>query len=184
MAIQVAIRHNTEYKFESTVPIHPHAVRLRPGPHCRTPIKSYFLKVEPENHFVNWQQDPFGNHLARFVFPEKSRSLKLLVELVAELVVINPFDFFLAESAETFPFNYEPLLKNDLGPYLKINERGKHLVARVKGINGQEMAVVPFLIGINQHIQQYVKYERRLNEGIQSCEETLTLERTSYRGSA
>ena len=184
MTIQVAIRHNTEYEFDRPVAIHPHVVRLRPGPHCRTPIKSYSLKVEPENHFVNWQQDPFGNHLARFVFPEKSRSLTLQVELIAELVVINPFDFFLEESAETFPFNYDPVLKDDLAPYLKINERGKHLVAWVKGINRQEMAVVPFLIEINQHIQQYVEYERRLEEGIQSCEETLTLKRGSCRDSA
>ena len=184
MAIHVAIRHNTEYEFDRPVPIHPHVVRLRPGPHCRTPIKSYSLKVEPENHFVNWQQDPFGNHLARFVFPEKSRSLKLHVELVAELVVINPFDFFLEESAETFPFNYDPLLKNDLAPYLKISERGKQLVGWVKGIDRQKIAVVPFLVGINQHIQQYVEYERRLEEGVQPCEETLTLKRGSCRDSA
>ena len=112
MAIQVAIRHNTEYEFDRSDQVHPHVVRLRPAPHCRTPIKSYSLKVEPENHFVNWQQDPFGNHLARFVFPEKTRSLKFHVELVAEMIVINPFDFFLEESVEVFPFKYDKLSPN------------------------------------------------------------------------
>ena len=116
MATQVAIRHNTEYQFDRPVPIYPHVVRLRPGQHCRTPIKSYSLKVEPENHFVNWQQDPFGNHLTRFVFPEKSRSLKLHVELVAELIVINPFDFFLEPRAETIPFEYEEWQTAELAP--------------------------------------------------------------------
>ena len=184
MAIQVAIRHNTAYEFDRPVPIHHHVVRLRPGPHCRTPIKTYSLTVEPQNHFVNWQQDPFGNHLARFVFPEKSRSLKLHVKLVAELVAINPFDFFLEESVETFPFNYEPILKSDLAPYLNISERGKQLTRWIKGINRQKMALVPFLVGVNQHIQQHVDYERRMEEGIQSCEQTLTLKRGSCRDSA
>lgn len=184
MATQVAIRHNTEYQFDRPVPIYPHVVRLRPGQHCRTPIKSYSLKVEPENHFVNWQQDPFGNHLARFVFPEKSRSLKLHVELVAELIVINPFDFFLEASAEVFPFNYGPMLKSDLASYLNISERGKLLTDWVKGIDRQKTAVVPFLVGVNQHVQQYVDYERRMEEGVQSCEETLTLKRGSCRDSA
>lgn len=184
MAIQVAIRHNTAYEFDRPVPIHPHVVRLRPGPHCRTPIKTYSLTVEPQNHFVNWQQDPFGNHLARFVFPEKSRSLKLHVKLVAELVAINPFDFFLEESVETFPFNYEPILKSDLAPYLNISERGKQLTRWIKGINRQKMALVPFLVGVNQHIHQHVDYERRMEEGIQSCEQTLTLKRGSCRDSA
>ena len=184
MAIQVAIRHKTAYEFDRPVPIHPHVVRLRPGPHCRTPIKTYSLTVEPQNHFVNWQQDPFGNHLARFVFPEKSRSLKLHVKLVAELVAINPFDFFLEESVETFPFNYEPILKSDLAPYLNISERGKQLTRWIKGINRQKMALVPFLVGVNQHIQQHVDYERRMEEGIQSCEQTLTLKRGSCRDSA
>jgi transglutaminase-like putative cysteine protease len=184
VAIQVAIRHNTAYEFDRPVPIHPHIVRLRPGPHCRTPIKTYSLTVEPQNHFVNWQQDPFGNHLARFVFPEKSRSLKLHVKLVAELVAINPFDFFLEESVETFPFNYEPILKSDLAPYLNISERGKQLTRWINGINRQKMALVPFLVGVNQHIQQHVDYERRMEEGIQSCEQTLTLKRGSCRDSA
>ena len=125
MAIHVAISHRTDYQFDRPVSLSPHVVRLRPAPHCRTPIRSYSLKVEPGDHFVNWQQDPFGNHLARFVFPEKTTTLSFHVEVIAEMVVLNPFDFFLEESAEKFPFRYDRLLKQDLGPYLKIAERGE-----------------------------------------------------------
>ena len=100
------------------------------------------------------------------------------------MVAINPFDFFLEESVETFPFNYEPILKSDLAPYLNISERGKQLTRWIKSINRQKMALVPFLVGVNQHIQQHVDYERRMEEGIQSCEQTLTLKRGSCRDSA
>ena len=113
MAIRVALHHNTEYRFDRPVSVSPHIVRLRPAPHSRTPIRSYSLKVEPEEHFVNWQQDPFGNYLARYVFPNQTRELKFHVELVAELIVINPFDFFLEEEAENYPFRYDKLLKQE-----------------------------------------------------------------------
>ncbi|MFN3238969.1 MAG: transglutaminase N-terminal domain-containing protein, partial [Pseudomonadales bacterium] len=124
MAIQVALKHHTEYLFDRPVNVAPHIVRLRPAPHTRSPIKSYSLNVEPGDHFLNWQQDPFGNYLARFVFPEKTTSLKFHVEVIAELIVINPFDFFLEESAETYPFKYDQLLKRDLAPYLKVEQKG------------------------------------------------------------
>ena len=98
----------------------PHVVRLRPAPHCRTPILSYSLKVEPEPHFLNWQQDPYSNYLARLVFPEADAGvLEVEVDLVAELTVINPFDFFVEASAESYPFEYEPVLARELIPYLE-----------------------------------------------------------------
>ena len=184
MSIQVAIRHNTEYSFDRAVTVHPHLVRLRPAPHCRTPIKSYSLKVEPENHFVNWQQDPFGNHLARFVFPEQTRSLKFHVELVAEMIVINPFDFFLEESVENYPFRYDKLLRKDLAPYLHLSEKGSYLTKWVKKIDRRKEAVVPFLVRINQQIRDHVEYEIRMEAGVQTCEQTLSYKKGSCRDSA
>jgi transglutaminase-like putative cysteine protease len=118
MAIHVALSHTTRYRYDRPVSLAPHIVRLRPAPHCRTPVLSYSLRVEPRTQFLNWQQDPFGNYLARVVFPEKTRELTVGVDLVAELSVINPFDFFLEPSAETFPFAYEPWLAKDLAPVL------------------------------------------------------------------
>src|SRR5437016_2558644 len=107
MAIHVALGHSTRYQYDRLVSLSPHIIRLRPAPHCRTPILSYALKVEPRKHFINWQQDPQGNYLARLVFPEKARELSIDVDLVAEMSVYNPFDFFLESSAERFPFCYE-----------------------------------------------------------------------------
>src|SRR5689334_18109032 len=113
MAIHVALRHRTHYRYDRPVQLSPHVIRLRPAPHCRTPILSYSLKVEPKTHFINWQQDPHGNYLARIVFPDMARDLLVDVEVIAEMAVLNPFDFFLEPSAETFPFVYEPWLSKE-----------------------------------------------------------------------
>ena len=118
MSIHVALHHVTHYKYDRRVSLSPQVVRLRPAPHCRTPILSYSLRIEPEGHFVNWQQDPFSNYLARLVFPEPTTEFKVTVDLVAEMSVYNPFDFFLEPGAQTFPFVYEAGLKEELAPYL------------------------------------------------------------------
>ena len=119
MALHIALIHQTQYRYDRPVTLSPHVVRLRPAPHCRTPVLSYSLRVTPEKHFINWQQDPYGNYLARLVFPEPTRELRVEVDLVAEMSVINPFDFFLEPSAETYPFTYEPSLHKDLTPFLE-----------------------------------------------------------------
>ena len=118
MSIKVALEHRTTYRFGAPTQLYPHTVRLRPAPHTRTPIDAYSLTVSPADHFLNWQQDPFGNWVGRLVFPGPARELEITVGLVVDLGVINPFDFFVEEYAETFPFTYEPDLAADLGPYL------------------------------------------------------------------
>src|SRR5210317_1472364 len=121
MALKVVISHKTKYKYDRRVKLSPHIFRLRPAPHSRTPIEAYSLKITPENHFFNWQQDPFGNYLARLVFPEKTKELSIDVEIIADLKTINPFDFFVEEYAEEFPFKYKEETKKELLPYLEIN---------------------------------------------------------------
>jgi len=118
VSIHVALNHVTHYRYDRLVALGPQIVRLRPAPHCRTRIISYSLKVTPGNHFINWQQDPEANYLARYVFAEKTRELRIEVDLVAEMAVLNPFDFFLEPYAETFPFGYQGVDKRDLAPYL------------------------------------------------------------------
>ena len=124
MAIRVALRHTTRYTYDRPVTLSPHVVRLRPAPHCRTPVQAYSFNVTPRGAFLNWQQDPFGNYQARLVFPEPSRELCVDVELIAHLTAINPFDFFLDGSAETYPFEYEASSKRDLAGYLQPCDTG------------------------------------------------------------
>jgi transglutaminase-like putative cysteine protease len=118
MSIHVALNHVTHYRYDRPINLGPHVVRLRPAPHCRTRVLSYSLKVTPAKHFINWQQDPQSNYLARLVFPEKTTEFKIEVDLVAEMSVINPFDFFLEPYAEEFPFTYDQSLDQELAPYL------------------------------------------------------------------
>src|SRR6476661_316000 len=118
MGIKVALEHRTSYTFDRLVEVHPHVIRLRPAPHSRTPIEAYSLTVEPAEHFVNWQQDAFGNFLARLVFPERTNTLEITVGLIADMEVINPFDFFIEEFAEEIGFEYPKDLKAELAPYL------------------------------------------------------------------
>ena len=185
MTIRVAIHHNTFYKFDRRVNLSPHVVRLRPAPHTRTPLHGYTLKVLPENHFINWQQDPFGNYQARLVFPEKTDHFSVEVEVIADMTVINPFDFFVEEKAEKYPFYYEKDLKQELVPYLEIKEKGKQLVSWVKEFKSQKkIPINDFLVAINQKLQKDINYTIRMEPGVQDCETTLTKQLGSCRDSA
>lgn len=191
MAIRVAIHHKTHYRFDRPTTIYPHVLRLRPAPHSRTKIHAYSLKIQPEGHFINWQQDPFGNYQARLVFPEKSTHLSFEVELIAEMTSINPFDFFVEDYAQHYPFDYDEQLRNELVPYLEIRESGPKLMALVKDVKRQMEAkaktpwhINDFMVSINQQLQQAIGYGVRLEPGIQTCEQTLTLAKGSCRDTA
>src|SRR5258707_7894818 len=132
MAIHVALNHRTAYRYDRPVSLGPQVIRLRPAPHARTRILSYSLRVEPEPHFLNWQQDPQSNYLARVVFPERTREFSVEVDLVAEMTVINPFDFFLEPYAEKFPFRYEACLERELAPFRQVPPAGPKLAAYLK----------------------------------------------------
>jgi uncharacterized protein (DUF2126 family) len=187
LAIHVALEHQTSYRFDRPIRLGPHVVRLRPAAHCRTPVLSYSLRVEPETHFLNWQQDPFGNYLARLVFPEPTRELTITVDLVADLTVINPFDFFVDPGAERFPFRYDPELARDLAPYLASEEPGPLLtewLAELGATPADGMPVNDFLVGINQRLQGDIGYLTRMEAGVQTPEETLQRRLGSCRDSA
>lgn len=184
MTIRVAIRHKTTYSFDRSVALSPHVFRLRPAVHSRTPIKAYALRIEPKNHFINWQQDPFGNILARVVFPEKCRKLSVEVEVIADMTVINPFDFFVEDYAENYPFKYDPLTLKELQPYLEITEQGPLLKAWVKQFDVSKRSINDFLVEINRKVFEAISYNIRMEVGIQSCEETLKKRSGSCRDSA
>ena len=184
MSIQVALNHLSHYRYDRLVALSPQVVRLRPAAHSRTPILSYSLKVTPAEHFVNWQQDPQGNYLARLNFPEKTRELRIEVDLVAELSVINPFDFFPEPYAEKFPFAYAAEQREELLPFLQTLTPTPKLTEFVKEIPRQPIGSVDFLVDVNRRVQRAVGYVIRLEPGVQTPEQTLTLGRGSCRDSA
>jgi uncharacterized protein (DUF2126 family) len=173
VSIHIAIRHTTRYRYDRPVALSPHVVRLRPAPHSRTPILAYSLRIKPDKHFINWQQDPFGNYLARLVFPEKTRELSVDVEVIADMTVINPFDFFVEDDAHQWPFEYEAGLKQELTPYLEAEVPGPLLADYLASIDRSPRSTVGFLVDLNRRLQQAIGYTIRLEPGVQSCEETL-----------
>ncbi|HEV7635625.1 MAG TPA: transglutaminase family protein, partial [Bradyrhizobium sp.] len=184
MSIFVALHHVTHYKYDRPIDLGPQTIRLRPAPHTRTPILSYSLKVTPSNHFVNWQQDPQGNWLARFVFPEKATELKIEVDFTAQMTVINPFDFFVDPSADSFPFAYSRDLQTELAPYLATIEPGPLLAKYLAEIPREAPSTVNFLVDLNAQLQKRVSYIIRMEPGIQTPEETLASGAGSCRDSA
>ena len=188
MTIRVALHHKTHYKFDRSVNLSPHEVRLRPAAHCRTPIESYSLKVKPEKHFINWQQDPYGNWLARLVFSEPANELSIEVDLVADMTVINPFDFFVEKYAETFPFSYTTDNKRELTAYLETEPVGPLVASWIKyardNLLQKNMVTIDFLVALNQKLQRDIRYLIRMEPGVQAPEFTLQSGQGSCRDSA
>ena len=166
MTIRVAIQHKTTYEFDRFINVSPHILRLRPAPHSRTHIHGYSLKVLPEDHFINWQQDPYGNYQARLVFPEKMKKLEFAVEVIADMTVINPFDFFIEEYAEHFPFKYDKQLLEELTPYLQKSEDCPELQAWLKTVDLKSTPIVDFLVNLNTRLSNEIDYGIRT---AQSC---------------
>jgi len=182
--IQVALNHVTHYRYDRLVALSPQVVRLRPAPHSRTPILSYSLNITPAKHFINWQQDPQANYLARLVFPDKTREFRVEVDLVAELSVINPFDFFPEPYAAKFPFKYEAAHQEELRPYLETMKATKLVRQLLDSIPRKPKPSVDFLVDINQRVQSLVGYVIRMEPGVQTPEQTLKLASGSCRDSA
>ncbi|MFN4163516.1 MAG: DUF2126 domain-containing protein [Ferrovibrio sp.] len=181
MSIQVALHHRTTYRYDRLISLGPQTVRLRPAPHSRTPIVSYSLKIQPGDHFINWQQDPQGNYLARLVFPERTDVFEVVVDLVADMAVINPFDFFLEPEAEHFPFEYDPGLEQELAPFQRVDPPGRLLSQWLATVPRDKARTVDFLVGLNQRLSQEIKYLIRMEPGVQSAEETLQRKSGSCR---
>jgi uncharacterized protein (DUF2126 family)/transglutaminase-like putative cysteine protease len=184
MALHIALRHRTSYRYDRPIMLGPQTVRLKPAPHCRTPILSYSLKVEPTEHFINWQQDPQGNYSARLVFTKPTPVFSVEVDLVAEMAVFNPFDFFLDPTAEKAPFHYEPKLAVELTPFLRKDALTPAFEAFLKSVDLTPRPTIEFLVALNMRVNRAVRYIIRLEHGVQSPEETLNLGSGSCRDSA
>jgi uncharacterized protein (DUF2126 family) len=184
LSITVALHHRTTYRYDRPVTLGPQIVRLRPAPHTRTRVPSYTLNVRPAGHFINWQQDPFGNWLARLVFPEPVREFDVEVNLTAEMSVINPFDFFVEPYAEALPFAYTPELAGELTPYLAVEDDSPALRSYVDALPKSAPNTVNFLVDLNARLQREISYLVRMEPGVQTPEQTLALASGSCRDSA
>ncbi|MFI4925285.1 MAG: transglutaminase family protein, partial [Vicinamibacteria bacterium] len=176
MAIRVGLTHRTTYRFDRPVHLSPHEIRLRPAPHCRTPVLGYSLDVKPAEHFLNWQQDPYGNWVARLVFPKEARELDITVDLTADMAIVNPFDFFVEPYADFFPFAYADNLARELKPFLEISPDTPRLAAWVERFRGSIRAgetTVDLLVRLNHELQQAIRYLVRMEAGVQTPETTL-----------
>ena len=195
MSIKVALEHRTSYTFDRPVRVSTHILRLRPAPHSRTPIEAYSLRIEPTKHYINWQQDAVGNFVASVEFPEPTSRLTFTVGLIADLKVINPFDFFIQNWAETWPaagFKYPEQLTEDLKPYLRpIDEDGpgsgpgELVQAWIQNLQVREgTRTIDFLVELNRAIHNDVGYSLRVEPGVQTPDFTLRTGIGSCRDSA
>ncbi len=184
MALHIALHHRTSYRYDRAIMLGPQTVRLKPAPHCSTPILSYSLKVEPAEHFINWQQDPQGNYSARLVFSKPTKVFSVEVDLVAEMTVLNPFDFFLDPTAEKTPFAYESKLAVELTPFLRKDSPTPAFDGFLKSVDLTPRPTIEFLVALNFRVSRAVRYIIRLEHGVQSPNETLTLGSGSCRDSA
>src|SRR5271157_4554245 len=176
MAIRVALQHRTSYVFDRLVNVGPHEIRLRPAPQTRTPILGYSFSVTPAEHFLNWQQDPYGNWVARLMFTERTNKLEVRVALTADMTVINPFDFFVEPYAETFPFVYAPSLAKELIPFLETAPVGARVAAWLSAFRATIKPgdnTVTMLVRLNQQLQKEIRYLVRMEPGVQDPEQTL-----------
>ena len=184
MALHVALTHRTSYSYDRPVQLGPQTVRLRPAPHARTPILSYALAIEPAGHFINWQQDPQGNFLARIVFPERVTHFSVTVDLLADMATINPFDFFLEPNAETVPFAYDPVLEAELAPFRRAQTPGPLLAGLLADIGPDGQTTVDYLVEVNRAVRDRIGYIVRMEPGVWTPEETLQAGQGSCRDSA
>ncbi len=184
MALHVALTHRTSYRYNRPVQLGPQTIRLRPAPHCRTPILSYALNIQPAGHFLNWQQDPQGNFLARAVFPEQVTQFEVTVDLLADMATINPFDFFLETDAETVPFRYDPVLETELAAFRRAEPAGPLLARLVAELQPGGERTIDYLVRVNQAVRDRVGYIVRLEAGVWSPEQTLANAQGSCRDSA
>src|SRR6187402_3199664 len=171
MSIHVALNHVTHYTYDRPIHLGPQIVRLRPAPHSRTRILSYSMRVKPAKHFLNWQQDPQANYLARLVFEQPTREFRVEIDLVAEMAVLNPFDFFIESYAEQYPFKYSAEEARELAPFLTTTESGDAFMAYLAKVDRKSRRTMDLLVELNQKLQQDISYLIRMEPGVQTPEQ-------------
>ncbi|MBM3202786.1 transglutaminase family protein [Candidatus Woesearchaeota archaeon] len=156
MSTPVALVHQIEQAFGTRRTVPTHWLRVRPAPHTPSTITAYTIQVDCQPHFLNWVRDPFENHVARLDLPEPSHRLALTLEVLADLVPLNPFDFLTETEFTRFPFEYAKQTRKELAPYLKIEAPGPRLSAWLKTLDRSPANSVEKLGAINQAVHKQV----------------------------
>jgi uncharacterized protein (DUF2126 family) len=183
MAIRVSLHHRTVYEYDRMVKLSTQTIRLRPAPHCQTQIEAYSLKIQPESHFINWQQDLYSNYLANVVIPERTQVFAIDVDCIVRFNELNPLNFFLDEAVRYYPFNYPDSIQQELIAYTQTLNHPL-LTAWIYPYHAQKQLTIDLLAEINQRLHQEIGYVIRLEPGVQSVEETLTKKLGSCRDMA
>jgi len=188
MSARIALEHRTQYRYDRAVSLSPQEIRLRPAAHACSGLEAYSLIVGPRHHSLKWLHDAYGNRVARITFDKPVREFTIDVKLVAQMNPVNPFDFAVDERALQFPFSYDEDERRALAPFLEREPRGARLSAWVtktrERLLASSMLTTEFLVEVNRAIAQDVRYETRMEPGVQSPEETLRQGRGSCRDSA
>ncbi|WP_101756807.1 transglutaminase family protein [Oceanicoccus sp. KOV_DT_Chl] len=184
MSIRVALKHSTDYRYSDPVLLFPQLIRLRPAPHCRTEIQHYHLNISPAEHLQYWQQDAFNNHILRVMFSQLISEFSIEVDIIANIQTINPFDFFIDDDASLWPLVYSAEMAQDLAPYLNVQAAGAEMQQFLNSLSTSNIGIVDFLLYVSQALLNRISYVERLEQGVQSCETSLSIGSGSCRDSA
>ena len=182
--MRIRIRHHTEYRYPEPAALGPHYVRLRPAEHTRARLLAYNLTIGPE-HEIRWQQDPWGNRIARVTFDEetRARALSVTVDASFDIRPVNPFDFFVDGRCEDLPLEYPDGLIGELEPFLHPPTMTPALATFIESLpSGGRL--VDFIVELTRRVAERVNYVIRNEPGLQTSEETLTVNSGSCRDSA
>lgn len=184
MSQRFALTHESRYRYARPVQLGPQLIRLRPAPHCRTPILSYALNIEPAAHWLHWQQDPLGNFMARVLTTEPVTSFSVTVEITAEIAPVNPFDFFVEPEAASWPFTPAPWLADMLLPYQRLDPLGPRFAELLADIPQERCGTVELLTSLAALVHQRIAYVKRHEPGVWDTEQVLRAGRGSCRDSS
>jgi transglutaminase-like putative cysteine protease len=182
--LRIQLEHDTCYRYDRSVVLSPQRIRLRPAPHNRTELGDYRMQVAPATHRLDWQQDAFGNHIARVLFDGPVTEFAISVALIAVPRPVNPFQFLVDPEAERYPFAYGPLEAEALAPALVTDDAGPRLQALIAECGGARESSVAFLAELTAHLRSVVAYTHREEAGVLDPEETLRKGEGSCRDSA
>ena len=174
--IRVALHHKTRLPVRPPVTLSPQVVRLRPAPHSRTPVTGYSLRIEPSQHFINWQQDPQGNFLARARLPGADDGLLARSRSGRRDDGDQPVRLLPRAAGRALSVRLRRAAAAGTGAVPGRGAR-RAAAAGVPRVDAARADPRPstFLVDLNRRLQHDIRYVIRMEPGVQTSEETLEL---------